>query len=453
MPKKIRAFIEQDSRDYIIRAASSINADARFFLTRIGVSLANCLARLVSNNQGNITIIFALTLPVVLMLVGFSIDYAFASLQQKQLQNAVDAGALAAAREYNLADRNDSELQSVAQSTVVANLGDGVPSPKFEFSAARDDATVKLKAVLPVKSFFGEVFGLKIETVTAEAQAVVVGSTRVCVIGLDPKKAGTISLESSARLTGNGCAVYSNSSSAQSIAAKNNSRLRASLTCSAGGYTGSSLNYEPEPLTDCPAFDDPLAGRPEPHVTGGCLKTDLQIVDTIATLSPGIYCGGIHIQGASKVTLRPGIYVMDNGPLDVEDTSALIGENVGFYLKGNLGRFKFTVGTEIELSAPEDGDMAGLLFFETRNKTAQGTHSILSNNARLLLGTIYLPKSKLVIDADAPVADQSAYTAIVAREVKLFSGPHLILNTDYSATEVPVPDGIKGLGNQVVLVK
>ena len=451
--RKIRTFIEQDSRDYIIRAASSISADARSFLSRIWVSHTNCLARLVSNNQGTTVIIFALTLPVMLMLVGFSIDYAVASLRQKELQNSLDAAALAAASELNLADRDPSELLYVAQSVVTANLGDGVPSPKLEFSVSTDDATVKLKAVQRVESFFGGVFGHKIETVTAEATAIVVGSTRVCVIALDPKKAGAISLESSARLTGNGCAVYSNSSSAQSIAAKNSARLRSSLTCSAGGYSGSSLNFEPEPLTDCPAFDDPLADRPEPHVTGGCLKKDLQIVDTIATLSPGIYCGGIHIQGASKVTLRPGIYVMDNGPLDVEDTSALIGENVGFYLRGSLGRFKFTVGTEIELSAPEDGDMAGLLFFETRNKTAQGTHSILSNNARLLLGTIYLPKSKLVIDADAPVADQSAYTAIVAREVKLFSGPHLILNTDYSATEVPVPDGIKGMGNQVRLVK
>ena len=56
----------------------------------------------------------------------------------------------------------------------------------------------------------------------------------------------------------------------------------------------------------------------------------------------------------------------------------------------------------------------------------------------------------LLIDSKKPVADQSAYTAIVANSIELNSGPNLILNSDYEATDVPVPSGIAG-SSQVVL--
>ena len=79
-------------------------------------------------------------------------------------------------------------------------------------------------------------------------------------------------------------------------------------------------------------------------------------------------------------------------------------------------------------------------------------HRITSDDARVLLGTIYLPVGDLVIDAKKPVVDQSAYTAIIAQHIELNSGPNLILNSNYDATNVPVPEGIRGT-RQVVLSK
>jgi hypothetical protein len=59
---------------------------------------------------------------------------------------------------------------------------------------------------------------------------------------------------------------------------------------------------------------------------------------------------------------------------------------------------------------------------------------------------MYLPKSKLLIDADNPVADQSEYTVIIAREFELREGPELVLNTDYASSTIPVPEGV---GNNI----
>jgi hypothetical protein len=69
-------------------------------------------------------------------------------------------------------------------------------------------------------------------------------------------------------------------------------------------------------------------------------------------------------------------------------------------------------------------------------------YRITSNKAANLIGTIYLPAGRLIIDAGAPVANKSAYTVIIARQLEIDSGPTVVLNSDYSATDIPVPAGV-----------
>ena len=61
--------------------------------------------------------------------------------------------------------------------------------------------------------------------------------------------------------------------------------------------------------------------------------------------------------------------------------------------------------------------------------------------------------SQLLVDANAPVADQSAYTAIKSRKLVLDAGPNLVLNSNYAMTDIPVPSGLKGVGGRIVLAK
>ena len=70
-----------------------------------------------------------------------------------------------------------------------------------------------------------------------------------------------------------------------------------------------------------------------------------------------------------------------------------------------------------------------------------------------LLGTIYLSRGTFKVDANSPVADVSAYTVVIAKKISLFEGPHLVLNTNYSQTDIPVPDGVKGGITNVMLSK
>lgn len=103
-------------------------------------------------------------------------------------------------------------------------------------------------------------------------------------------------------------------------------------------------------------------------------------------------------------------------------------------------------------SAPAKAPKSGRGARGRANPTgAPRQHQILSDNTRNLLGTIYMPQGEIIIDATKPIADKSAYTVLVVKQLHLYSGPDLILNTDYSASDVPVPMGVGPFGARVFL--
>jgi hypothetical protein len=290
-----------------------------------------------------------------------------------------------------------------------------------------------------------------------KATATVSGSP-ICMIGLDTKVKQTLNMRSSAAITARDCGIYSNSVAKDGVAIADNAKVSADLICSAGGIKmAKAYKVDPAPITDCPAMTDPLAARPAPPI-GACMKKKLKIdKEETATLQPGVYCDGIEVKG--KVTLAPGIYILKNGSLKVNDGGSLTGTDVGFYFTGEKTLIEFEKQSSISLAAPRSGLLAGLLFFEDRTVVAADTdaatetdaetglpkakeHRIRSDDASKLVGTIYLPRNRLLIDGDKPIAAESAYTVIIAREFALAEGPEVILNADYTLSEVPVPEGV-----------
>jgi len=103
---------------------------------------------------------------------------------------------------------------------------------------------------------------------------------------------------------------------------------------------------------------------------------------------------------------------------------SLKGENVGVFLTGAMTTILFTGSATIEISAPETGVMAGMMFFEDPQSPTATFHTIASDNARRLVGTIYIPQSKMLIAGRDPIADVSEYTIIVANRFELREGPN-----------------------------
>jgi len=390
--------------------------------------------------DGGIAVSLALALPVLLCLVGLTSDYAMMSKLRSELQQAADAAAMAGAREIPLAMSNTKQVAAAVRSyasyeltadsaATDATLASGNLSIKVD--VVDDFSAVKVTISQAWTPFFMHFFNQGVTPVAVTSQARFVGRNNVCVLGL---AGGTTSvyLDKSSRLTGNNCGVFSNSTQSDGLKIDQSAVVKAKIICSSGGASVSgSAAVSPAAITDCPAVEDPLAKRAAPNA-GSCDHTDT-VFDSVTK------------------TIDPGIYVIKNGALQVTGTSTISGTGVGFYLTGaKAGATVLSQKTHISLSAPKAGPMAGLLLYEDRALGSKLKHRISSDDARVLLGTIYLPVGSLIIDAKEPVADQSAYTAIVAQSLELNMGPNLILNADYDMTDVPVPAGIAG-SSQVVL--
>lgn len=408
---------------------------------------------------GNVALILGLIAPILALVIGASTDYAIAVNERTRAQQAVDAASLAGAKELSLADVNRENVPAIVKAVVDATYNANRQSASNTSYAVTTNIVqqsglplqVQVNLTGEVATKFGKVFGLGDTVLNVISVAIVVGKPNVCLLTIEQTLLPSISLQNSAKVIGQNCGVYANSRYLYAVWAQDNSLLQANVICSAGGKGGGKGNYIPEPLTDCPQFDDPLAGRPEP-TPGSCVATNLVIDSQMVTLDPGTYCGGLTIKGTADVTFSAGVYIIKGGKFYVSDTASVSGDGVGFYFSGSTTSFQFDSGTSVNFSAPKSGSMAGMLFFGSRSQFL-AEYKILSDNARQLLGTIYLPEGHLTIDANQPVADKSAYTALVVRRFTANAGPTVTLNTNYDETDVPVPDGIRGAGLPVALAK
>lgn len=389
-------------------------------------------------------------LAVAVLITGGVVDYISLSLQRKDVQRVADSAALAAAQELVLSSSSKSNVAEIAAAYVAANYTRESTSTA---SVIEDGSAVLVTVTAPPRVFFPGPIGMGAGPISVEAVAEVAGkNANVCVIALDTDSDRAISLDADASLDAPNCAIYSNSSRPKSISSRSGARLAGKLICSAGGKEGSSANFSPAPLLDCPAIADPLAQRAHPPV-GACDYSNFKRKDYKGSLSPGVYCDGLDISGDSVVTLNPGVYVIKDGDLKVDGNSQVTGEGVGFFLTGKNGRFEFTQNARIRLSAPNTGSMAGLLFMEDNTILKETKHRITSDFADYLVGTIYLPRGSFLIDANQDVAAASEFTVLVVRVLELKSGPNLVLNTNYGASDVPVPDGLGNRATSIRLVR
>ena len=278
--------------------------------------------------------------------------------QKARLQQIVDAAALGAAKELSLANTKTEQVAAAAEAQVKAYFqamrdDKAADHPTARTTITKSPLKVEVVAQQKVTSPFGGAFGFGADDIEARAVAQVIGRPNICVLALNDSDNGTLSLEHNAKVTGDDCAVYSNSNHNIGIKSKNSAMLKATTICSAGGVQGGGKNFEPAPYFDCPQFDDPLAGRPEPTI-GSCDPNQAKAITSSTTLTPGTYCG-LTISNGAAVTLAKGVYVIKGAPLVVAGGASITGSGVGFFLTGANAAFDFQSGSTVKLEAPETG--------------------------------------------------------------------------------------------------
>jgi Flp pilus assembly protein TadG len=447
--------------------------------------LGNLLRRWLHDRSGGVFATFALLSPILAGATGAAVDYGMFQRDRTRLQALVDAAAVASAREMQMAKADKGKISAVAENYVKV----GEPDASVSTSVDLETFAVTVNAEHKYTAMMGALFWGSDPTVRASATAKLNGMMPLCLLALDQKAGGAVHLEQAAMMTAPNCMVYSNSKHASGVQAKDDAVVKAGLICSAGGKgRANSAKFTPEPILDCPQMDDPLRSRPTPGDTT-CRYNSMVVSGGSQTLQPGVYCGGLKITDGADVTFAKGTFVIKDGPFVVNKGGSIRGTEVGFFLTGKKANLVFEAASTINIGAPKDGPMAGLLIYDDPSgaeapaipayplpipivgqvvgavggllggvlggvlnlETSPREHKILSDEARTLLGTIYMPQGRLIIDASKPIADKSAYTVLVVRQIDLHAGPNLYLNSDYSASDVPVPKGVGPYGSNVML--
>jgi Flp pilus assembly protein TadG len=109
-------------------------------------------------DSGQVLLLFALLLPLLILFMGFGIDFGFAYLTKAELAKASDAAALAGMRNLG---RGQSEAQALANSVFALNYNTtstllvAPPTVNVNFSTdAGGNPTVTVDATVAIKTFF-----------------------------------------------------------------------------------------------------------------------------------------------------------------------------------------------------------------------------------------------------------------------------------------------------------
>jgi Flp pilus assembly protein TadG len=392
---------------------------------------------------------FAAAAPALITAVGLASDISIATMKKAELQALADQAAIASANELALGKTSQTTLLATATAFVDASASGTDRAIQKAAALGQQNSSVTVTLTENWTPMFAHFVGFDVTPISVGATASLVGQSNICVLALDQSGNGAITTTKIAHMKASNCAVYSNSTSPESVIVADQSRIEAHTACSAGGVNFKGKSKPGNFMSDCPVVPDPLAKRAKPSV-GACDFKNEVISKGTVSVSPGVYCGGLTIKGDANVTFNPGTYIMDDGPLSITNKSSAKGDDVAFFMTGAHSTIKFDNEATVNLSGAETGEMAGLLFFEDASSNIGRRHIIRASNVENLTGTIYLPSGELLIDPNSSVGADSAYTAIVAYRISVDNGPTLVLNTDYTATNVPVPVGIKAAA-QVVL--
>ena len=413
-------------------------------------SIRLALGALKHDVRGVIALKFALAVPAVALLAIGAIDLTAVNATRDRLQDVADSAALAGAPSLGLAT-DGAAARERASAFFQAQMTQWANPPKVEpnFSIIDQGGQRAIRVVLKGHraSFFGSMLPPGGWHFTAQATASTVGLVPLCVLVTGGSLDKGLSLRQSPRMSAPGCMVHSN----QHIGVEGGS-ISAARVQAVGAATGV---ISPTPGTGAARISDPFAdmalnaNRPcDVNVAVGrrpgarrslSTSTGIRVSSGVTRLAAGVHCGVMLFDGTSELILEPGDHWFIGSVLTISGSAKLTGRDVVLFFD-KPSRFDFRGQAQVNLSGRESGPYAGMVMGATRDNIQK--FSINADNVEALLGVIYIPEARLVIDGSANVARDSAWTVIVAKYLELKGSPTLYINANYNTSSVPVPSGV-----------
>jgi Flp pilus assembly protein TadG len=382
---------------------------------RLSTAARRLLQRFSAHEGGNIAITAAVALPVLVGAIGMGVSYSMGNSTRNDMQNALDSSVLAGV----IASNSGGDPITTAGTVFQSNLSAWAKSNATGINASFDwsNGILSGQASGTATNLFGGVIGTKTYTINVTSAATY-STTPLCVLGLNGLDNGAFDINGSKAQFNAACAVQANSNSSSGMTEEGSPKAAATKFGVSGGHKGDT--YSPPPADGSPAVSDPYASLPFPSYDS-CDKskkgTDIKD-DT--TLSPGSYCGGIHIFGnGTKVTLQPGIYVMVDGPFWVDASAVVTGDQVMLAFTGTGASLQVWGNATMTLTSPTSGTYTNMQFMQDRNDpNSRGLWDSIGGSTTVKFdGVAYFPSQNFWAFGDTNLDVNSPGMAIVADKI------------------------------------
>ena len=175
---------------------------------------------------------------------------------------------------------------------------------------------------------------------------------------------------------------------------------------------------------------------------GGCTDTKVEYWNETITLTAGrVFCKGLTLSGKTKVTLKPGLYVIDDGKLEVRDDAVLEGDGVTIMLYGKKAEFDIKNNAALHLTAPTSGPRQGLLIIQSEGKKGGRIKDNKWDSKAMsaLRGVVYLPDGKFTSKIEANITGTDACFVLIAKEVKIDGKAKMSIDLSSTACKGSLP--------------
>jgi len=401
--------------------------------------IAKAMRRLSKDSSGNALMLVAVGVPMLIGGAGAAVDIAQWYSWKRELQQATDQGALAAAWALSNATNRDNYRTRGTQdyNNNLALTRAFASQPTFQLAnyanGTSNSVIVRATATraLPFSSF---ITGSAV-TIGAYSQASFQAGQNysACLIAVGDSGT-TFSVGGNANVQARcGLAALSCSDDAIMIDGSATVVTDSIATCGTASVPAANesvLTENVSGLTD--AFADlspPTNNTPRTYACTGNGRN--------AQASPlaGTY-NGLTVR--CRTTFGSGIYVIDGGELDLTGNFTVTGSNVMFVLKngatlklGGSGNSNTVSLTPMQASdfvalgysTTLANRYANMLIFEDRNSNPTGDHIINGNSTSLFQGSIYLPKGTARLNGTASIS--STCLQISARRINVQGNAYL----------------------------
>ncbi|MFN8731552.1 MAG: pilus assembly protein TadG-related protein [Hyphomonadaceae bacterium] len=391
------------------------------------------------SRHGNVAVITGLIAVPLAMVIAMTVEMLSLTNERARMQAAVDAAALAGAREFVIAGRDARSAKGFAEAFALNQVADLLPRVTMNFTANQNaDGGFQVSGVGVRGSFFGNLVPPGGFTIRVSAVGEPLNRQPLCVLTLPlapPRKEVSLTARSNSSIQASNCLVHSNST----LLTSENAVIEAGTIQTTG--TADGTGFSPAANTGAIGVSDPFAGRVMKRDCAGRWVGTSPLHykgNSVASLASGTLARELIVSGNATLTLGPGDHYFCGG-VRVEGNATLKGDNVVMILEGAKG-FIASESSTLSFTGRQTEDWAGFLLITDRANRSDIL--ISSKSVDKLLGTIYLPNSKLIINSAGQVAQDSKWSVVVAQDLLLDKNATLVINTDYAGSAVPVPGGV-----------